>query len=233
MKNTIVVIGCGRLGSSIANYASQSGEDVIVIDAEKDSFDRLDDVFSGYAKTADATDVDALIDAGALDCLNQNRTALRRSAPSAIDYASLFLGGGILLSLSLPKPALVDASQNREEELLAEQRSLGAMISGSPLEGKEEIMRERGLSDLSGLQGRYFKVACIVSGLRQIKSSGGKPMAFLSAGDGESEAEFVVFPDLYELIAPLLKVGEKLEIDGESRMHKGRPSNVATAIKPL
>ncbi|MBO8426575.1 MAG: NAD-binding protein [Firmicutes bacterium] len=84
MKNTIVVIGCGRLGSSIANYASQSGEDVIVIDAEKDSFDRLDDVFSGYAKTADATDVDALIDAG----VNEAREILITTGD---DNVNLFL----------------------------------------------------------------------------------------------------------------------------------------------
>lgn len=206
----------------------------IITERRKGAFE---DIFEFAKRLApyglELTDLVALIDAGALDCLNQNRTALRLSAPSAIDYASLFLGGGILLSLSLPKPALVDAKQNREEELLAEQRSLGAMISGSPLEGKEEIMRERGLSDLSGLQSRYFKVACIVSGLRQIKSSGGKPMAFLSAGDGENEAEFVVFPDLFDSAAPKLKVGEKLEIDGETRTRDGKPSFVATAIKPL
>ena len=64
MKNTLVVIGCGRLGSSIANYASQSGDDVIVIDSDEASFDRLDELFSGIAKAADATDVDALEDAG-------------------------------------------------------------------------------------------------------------------------------------------------------------------------
>lgn len=206
----------------------------IAKERQKGAFDDLFDFAKRLAPYGlELTDLVALIDAGALDCLSPNRTALRLSASSAIDYASLFNGGGILLSLSLPKPTLSAAKQNREEELLAEQRALGAMISGSPLEGKEDVIRERGLSGLSSMGGRYFKVACIVSGLRQIQSSGGKPMAFLSAGDGESEAEFVVFPDLYELIAPLLKVGEKLEIDGESRMHKGRQSNVATAIKRL
>ena len=64
MKNTIVIIGCGRLGSSIANYASQSGHDVIVIDSDESSFDRLDDVFAGLSYVADATDVDALVDFG-------------------------------------------------------------------------------------------------------------------------------------------------------------------------
>lgn len=64
MKNTIVVIGCGRLGSSIANYASRSGHDVIVIDSDESSFDRLDDVFAGLSQVADATDVDALVDFG-------------------------------------------------------------------------------------------------------------------------------------------------------------------------
>ncbi len=64
MKNKSIIIGCGRLGSSIANYSSSQGEDVIVIDEDKESFNRLDDVFSGYKIVANATDVDELEEAG-------------------------------------------------------------------------------------------------------------------------------------------------------------------------
>jgi trk system potassium uptake protein len=60
IKNKIVVIGCGRLGSSIANLASERGENVIVVDSISSSFERLDDNFSGYKVTGDATDVSLL-----------------------------------------------------------------------------------------------------------------------------------------------------------------------------
>jgi len=60
IKNKIVVIGCGRLGSSIADLASERGENVIVVDSISSSFERLDDNFSGYKVTGDATDVSLL-----------------------------------------------------------------------------------------------------------------------------------------------------------------------------
>jgi trk system potassium uptake protein TrkA len=60
IKNKIVIIGCGRLGSSIANLASERGENVIVVDQGSTSFDRLDDNFSGYKILGDATDISLL-----------------------------------------------------------------------------------------------------------------------------------------------------------------------------
>jgi trk system potassium uptake protein TrkA len=60
IKNKIVVLGCGRLGASIANRAGQQGENVIVVDEDALSFDRLDDSFSGYKVEGDATDTQIL-----------------------------------------------------------------------------------------------------------------------------------------------------------------------------
>jgi trk system potassium uptake protein TrkA len=60
IRNKIVVIGCGRLGSTVANLASERGENVIVVDSLSSSFERLDDNFSGYKITGDATDASLL-----------------------------------------------------------------------------------------------------------------------------------------------------------------------------
>ncbi len=64
MRNLTIVLGCGRLGASIANYSSQMGGNVVVMDANKSSFEKLNDAFSGITIAADTTDVDELIDAG-------------------------------------------------------------------------------------------------------------------------------------------------------------------------
>ena len=55
-NKTIVIIGCGRLGSSIAKKLSNDGENVLVIDKNIDSFNKLDD-FSGFTQCGDATDL--------------------------------------------------------------------------------------------------------------------------------------------------------------------------------
>jgi len=59
MKRTYV-IGCGKLGASIANDCSRRGLEVIIIDSDASSFSMLDDDFSGDAKVADAGDLAAL-----------------------------------------------------------------------------------------------------------------------------------------------------------------------------
>ena len=63
MKRTYV-IGCGKLGSSIANELSRRELDVIIIDNDESSFALLSDDFSGVPKVADATDLDALANIG-------------------------------------------------------------------------------------------------------------------------------------------------------------------------
>lgn len=63
MRNRTMIIGCGRLGASIANYSSSQGNDVIVIDKDANSFNKLDETFSGYTVPADATDIEELKDA--------------------------------------------------------------------------------------------------------------------------------------------------------------------------
>ncbi len=64
MRNKTFVIGCGRLGASIALDAYAKGENVTVIDAEDSSFERLSEAFAGYTEVADATDIKTLAELG-------------------------------------------------------------------------------------------------------------------------------------------------------------------------
>lgn len=56
----IIVVGCGRTGSHLANLLSKAGKSVVIIDREEDSFKRLDEEFSGFMMEADASEVDVL-----------------------------------------------------------------------------------------------------------------------------------------------------------------------------
>lgn len=51
----IVIVGCGRLGSLLANRLSRAGHDVVVIDREEASFEALTSDFSGFHLAGDAT----------------------------------------------------------------------------------------------------------------------------------------------------------------------------------
>jgi trk system potassium uptake protein TrkA len=62
MKNSlyIVIVGCGRLGSHLANQLSRVGHSIVVIDANEDTFNDLSPDFSGFRVVGDATQIAVL-----------------------------------------------------------------------------------------------------------------------------------------------------------------------------
>lgn len=72
------------MGASIANQASEMGNNVIVIDDHDGSFDRLNDAFSGYKISGDATDP-AVLESGYI------RTAREVIITTGDDNVNLFL----------------------------------------------------------------------------------------------------------------------------------------------
>lgn len=59
----VIIIGCGRLGSKIANELSAQGKNVQVIDLHSTSFNRLDSNFGGLNTVGDGMDLDVLKEA--------------------------------------------------------------------------------------------------------------------------------------------------------------------------
>jgi trk system potassium uptake protein TrkA len=60
-----VIVGCGRVGSVLADAFDQAGHQVIVLDTSTSAFDRLPGSFRGSAIRGDGTDEDTLRRAGA------------------------------------------------------------------------------------------------------------------------------------------------------------------------
>jgi trk system potassium uptake protein TrkA len=60
----VVIMGCGRVGSTLAQSLEQRGHSVSVIDVNADAFRRLGGEFSGHTVTGIGFDQDVLIDAG-------------------------------------------------------------------------------------------------------------------------------------------------------------------------
>jgi trk system potassium uptake protein len=61
----IVIVGCGRVGASAADFYDRAGHEVIVLDSSTSAFDRLPSTFGGHAIRGDGTDEDVLLRAGA------------------------------------------------------------------------------------------------------------------------------------------------------------------------
>ncbi|WP_373500825.1 TrkA family potassium uptake protein [Desulfococcus sp.] len=59
----IVIVGCGRLGSHLANQLSRGGDSVVVIDRDHATFGNLSADFSGFRVEGDATQMSVLREA--------------------------------------------------------------------------------------------------------------------------------------------------------------------------
>ena len=60
----IIIAGCGRVGSELARLLSNEGHDVIIIDKNKTSFDRLEGAFNGVTLVGNGFDTELLKQAG-------------------------------------------------------------------------------------------------------------------------------------------------------------------------
>lgn len=62
-KDYTVIIGCGRLGASLAGTLSDEDRNVLIIDDRKESFRKLTSSFGGLTILGDGTDIEVLKDA--------------------------------------------------------------------------------------------------------------------------------------------------------------------------
>lgn len=60
----IVILGCGRVGATLADMFSKSGHAVSVIDQSSDAFQRLSPDFQGTTFVGNGVDEDVLVRAG-------------------------------------------------------------------------------------------------------------------------------------------------------------------------
>ena len=60
----IIILGCGRVGATLANLLSKGNHEVVIIDQNGEAFDRLGDDFNGQMIIGDGTDEDILKRAG-------------------------------------------------------------------------------------------------------------------------------------------------------------------------
>jgi trk system potassium uptake protein TrkA len=63
----IVILGCGRVGATLATMMDHAGHTVTIIDASSDSFQRLDANFGGETILGNGIDGEVLIRAGIKD----------------------------------------------------------------------------------------------------------------------------------------------------------------------
>ena len=170
--------------------------------------------------------LEALIKAGALDCLEQERAVLSASLPAAVQAADQFSrdsanGQADLFGGSEPSKPKAEYRQVPEwstrERLRGEKDTLGLYLTGHPIDDylpelANFTIRIRDLRP--GGRDKKFKTAGLVVGMRTMVGKRGGRMAFLTIDDRSGRIEVRIFSDTYDEYRDRLANDRVLVLEG-------------------
>jgi len=162
---------------------------------------------------ANKTVIEALVKAGALDCLPGHRRQLLQAADDALDaahrthrdrqvgQASLFADDSAAQEASRWSPPEVE--RFTQDDLLAlEKEYLGLFVSDHPLSSVAEQLGEHVTARVCDLveleEGTDVIIGGVVTSCRRYTARSGRQMMFLALEDMTGGVEVTVFPDAYE-----------------------------------
>jgi len=256
---TIIRDGVIRFGlSAIKNVGEGAAEAILVGRKEgpfKDFFDFLSRV---DAKALNKRTVECLIQAGALDFAETDKTAYRSKLLGILEKAvewsgklhesrnegqfSLFGGGGGEGPAQDMPPPRFDPNAvplTQRQILDFEKQLLGVFVSGSPMDKYLDRARRAGALAIEQLVDRapksYVTVAGIVVEFREVRVKKGRMagelMAILKIEDPSGQVEVVSFPAHYKEFAEIFKSGNPLLMKAELDFEEDRPKLICSVGK--
>lgn len=190
--------------------------------------------------------IECMIKAGALDDFGYNRAELMQGYGRFIERAEKKrkdneLGQESLFALTSEESAAVQLEKThdwtRTARLAYEKEVLGFYLSGHPLEGIDELLKNFVTSSVAGLSEKQTKskvaVAGLVSSLKEFITKKGTRMAFVNFEDMSGGLELVIFPDVYSQSESLLKGDGALIISGTLEKGEAAREGAQGSLKVL
>jgi len=156
--------------------------------------------------------LEALIDAGALDCFQMGRATCRHSLDDAMRYAELVQiheGDQISINLGLvSKPDFIRIKDDETETSERERQALGFNLGPHPIISirRANNITDPSLAALKAMRGRYNGFA-LINNVKQHRTKRGEMMAFVSLSDETGLADMAVMPKLYQMKSSVLVRG--------------------------
>jgi DNA polymerase III subunit alpha len=222
--------------AAIKNLGEGAVHSVLEARERGGSFSSLADLCSRLdAKALNKKGLEALIQTGAFDRLNNNRHQLisdleptvewasRKAKDQASGQGSLFdmLGGAsdpeVEVFDQLPSGVKVD-DYPPQEKLQMEKDLLGFYISDHPLKivkSSSAIIAPINLSDIDDYNTKTITAIILVTDIKEIVTKKGDRMAVIQIEDLTGRAEVVIFPKTYEKVRLNLQKDARLMIWGK------------------
>ena len=171
--------------------------------------------------------IEALIRAGAMDCLHDNRQAMLVSLGQALSVAEQFhkdreagqfdMFGG-LVEDDLQHQLADVPEMPQKQRLQGEKETLGLYMTGHPIDLYRDELRRLVGKPLRELRPQKFKqqtAAGLIVALRRKRTRKGEMMAFVALDDRTARLEVIVGPRLLEQCRDFLDVDTVVVVEGE------------------
>ncbi len=154
--------------------------------------------------------------AGAFDCFGYSRGVLVASLDGILTSVK-FSGNNVgLFDILAPKYETHTADLSMEERLEMEEQTLGAYLSGHPVESFENIRFLKQAGYIKDLQaGTNARIIGLVKSVRKIRTKKGEQMAFVQVNDQSAECSITLFPQKLRQFGRLIEKNKIIYIEGK------------------
>jgi DNA polymerase-3 subunit alpha len=240
--------------SAVRNVGAGAIENILQAREADGPFKSLGDLCSRIdPRTVNRRALEALIQCGALDCIETNRRQLVNDLELVLEWAQSrakdrAIGQGNLFDMlgsvseapgsfeAAPKSATVEDFP-QQERLKLEKELLGFYVSDHPLKNIREAARILAPINLSSLEeqpeGSSISAIAMLTGVKPVVTKKGDRMAIIQLEDLTGHSEAVVFPRTYERIGSLIVQEARLMIWGKVDKRDERSQLIVEDAEPV
>jgi len=243
--------------SAVRNVGNGAVENILKAREAEGPFKSLADLCDRIdPRTVNRRSLEALIQSGAMDCIETNRNQLIHDLELVLDWAQSRakdreVGQGNLFDMmfgaepgsngangfeSAPKaPPTPDFPP--QEKLKLEKELLGFYISDHPLKAVQQaakVLAPINLIDLGDKPDNVTLSAIVmISSIKPVVTKKGERMAVLQLEDLTGQVDAVAFPRSFERIGQLLQVDQRLMIWGKADRRDDRTQFIIDDVEPI
>jgi len=240
--------------SAVRNVGAGAIENILQAREAEGPFKSLGDLCSRIdPRAVNRRALEALIQCGALDCIETNRRQLMNDLELVLEWAQSrakdrAIGQGNLFDMlgsvseapgsfeAAPKSAPVEDFP-QQERLKLEKELLGFYVSDHPLKNIQEAARILAPINLSNLddqpEGSSISAIAMLTGVKPVVTKKGDRMAIIQLEDLTGQSEAVVFPRTYERISSLIVQDARLMIWGKVDKRDERSQLIVEDAEPV
>jgi len=240
--------------SAVRNVGGGAIESILQTREQEGPFSSLADLCSRVdPRTVNRRAMEALIQCGAMDCIEKNRNQLLQDLELVLDWAQSrardrAIGQGNLFDMfggsdsdsngfeMAPKaPPVEDLPQ--QEKLKMEKELLGFYVSDHPLKSVHQAARLLAPINLADLEDQHenttVSAVVMITSVKPVTTKKGDRMAIVQLEDLSGHAEAVVFPKSYARIGSLLEADARLMVWGKVDKRDERSQLLLDDAEPI